>query len=333
MKAPKFWFNTPDAPGWQARLLAPVAAVWQAVTARRMARESGATVGVPVICIGNLTAGGTGKTPMVAALMERLAQRGITAHVVSRGYGGSIEGPHLVDPLEDIAAKVGDEPLLLAARGLVWVAKDRLAGARAAVEGGAKMILLDDGFQNPALRKDASILMIDADVGFGNGRVIPAGPLREPIAGGLARADVTVVVGDPMARAAALQRWPELSMINQVGAEMQAIRTGLPLKGENVVAFAGIGRPEKFFQTLRVEGANLIATHAFPDHHTYRSTIVRRLIGEARRAGAMLITTEKDAVRLPPSLRFEVMMLQVKLEPESWDKIDTVLSQVDTNKS
>lgn len=333
MKAPGFWSNPPHAPGWQAKMLAPAAAIWQAVTARRLSREPDTRVGVPVICIGNLTAGGTGKTPMVAALMERLSQRGITAHVVSRGYGGSIEGPHLVDPLEDTAAEVGDEPLLLAARGLVWVAKDRAAGARAAVEGGAKAILLDDGFQNPGLHKDASILMVDAGAGFGNGRVIPAGPLREPIAEGLSRADMAVLVGEPETRADALRTWPELAKTPHVGAKMVAVRTGLPMNGEDVVAFAGIGRPEKFFQTLRREGANLISAHAFPDHHAYSPAIIRRLIGEARSTGAMLVTTEKDAVRLPPSLRFEVMMLQVRLELEDWAEIDTVLSRIDTIKS
>ena len=260
--------------------------------------------------------------------MERLAARGVSAHVVSRGYGGRIVGPHLVDPLDDTAVDVGDEPLMLAARGLVWIARDRAAGATRAAEGGAPLILLDDGFQNPGLAKDAAILMVDAVAGFGNGRVIPAGPLREPVAEGLARADLIVLVGAPEARARATRRWLDLQDVPMVGAQLVPLKTGWPLEGEDVVAFAGIGRPEKFFDTVRSMGANLIATHAFPDHHSYPPRIVRRLIAEARQSGAVAVTTEKDAVRLPADLRGEVVTIQVSLELEDWSAVDDLLARL-----
>ena len=328
MKAPRFWSNPPGRPGWQARLLAPASALWRMGAAWRSGRAQPVKVDAPVLCIGNLTAGGAGKTPMVAALMERLASRGVSAHVVSRGYGGRLTGPHLVDPTEDSAADVGDEPLLLAARGLVWVARDRVAGARKAAESNARLILLDDGFQNPSLVKDAAIVMVDAGAGFGNGRIIPAGPLREPVDQGLARADLVMLVGSPAERAVARRTWPALVSDKVVGAELVPLVTGLPIEGEDVVAFAGIGRPEKFFQTLRGMGANLVATHAFADHQIYAPALIRRMISEARGRGAILVTTEKDAVRLPDALRREVLTVQVALEPESWDQIDGLLERI-----
>ncbi|MEM1299837.1 MAG: tetraacyldisaccharide 4'-kinase [Pseudomonadota bacterium] len=327
MNPPGFWSNPPDRPGWQACLLSPLAAIWTGVTARRIS-QPGERVGAPVLCIGNLSAGGTGKTPMVAALMERLSQRGISAHVLSRGYGGRIKGPHLVDPLEDRAADVGDEPLMLAARGLVWVAKDRVAGARAAVAGGANLIIMDDGFQNPGLHKDAAILTVDASAGFGNGRVIPAGPLREPVAAGLARADLAVLIGAEAELQTTLAAWPMLSSVPTVAAVLEPLQTGLPMRGEPVIAFAGIGRPEKFFNTLRGMGADLIATHAFSDHHAFAPKLIRRLIAEARARDAMLVTTEKDAVRLPASLRAEVLTVQVALQPADWAPIDALIERL-----
>ena len=328
MRAPGFWSNAPETPGWQAWMLTPLAAIWRYATTRRMARGSGERVDAAVLCIGNLTAGGAGKTPMVAALMERLAQQGIAAQVVSRGYGGRVEGPHLVDPLEDTAADVGDEPLMLAARGLVWVAKDRAAGARAAAASGARLILLDDGFQNPALHKDGAILMVDAGAMFGNGRIIPAGPLREPVKEGLARADLVVLVGSAAENEAAHRQWPVLASHPNLSVRLAPVPSGLPMAGERVIAFAGIGRPEKFFDTLRAMKADLVETHAFPDHHVYAPKLIRRLIAEARSRDVMLVTTEKDAVRLPASLRSEVLTVQVNLEPQDWDPIDRLVEKV-----
>ncbi|MEM9059423.1 MAG: tetraacyldisaccharide 4'-kinase [Pseudomonadota bacterium] len=327
MKAPGFWWQDRTSPGLVSTLLLPASFLWQAGAFVRTAWTEPVSAPVPVICIGNLTAGGAGKSPMVAALQSRLAARGVNVHVVSRGYGGQITGPHLVNETEDAYRDVGDEPLMLAANGPVWVAKDRAAAARRAAEAGADLILLDDGFQNPGLLKTASIIMVDAVQGFGNGRVIPAGPLREPIAEGLGRADLAVIVGAPEERAQCRERWPELKVLDVVEAELVPQRTGLPLVGEPVIAFAGIGRPEKFFSTLRAMGAKLIGTHSFGDHQPFSPAILRRLLREARTADAMLVTTEKDAVRLPTEMRREVMTVQVRLEPDDWALIDALIDR------
>ena len=211
-----------------------------------------------------------------------LANRGVAAHIVTRGYGGRITGPHLVDDQTDLAAEVGDEPLMLGGYGPVWVSKDRAAGARAAVDAGAEMVILDDGFQNPGLIKDGSILMIDAGQGFGNGRVIPAGPLREPVKDGLARADAVVLVGDARSRDMTLQIWPVLQTLPLVGASLIPQKTGLSLDAVKVVAFAGIGRPQKFFTTLVEMGAEIVAAHGFADHQVYDGKVLQRLVREAR---------------------------------------------------
>src|SRR5690606_22204947 len=215
LAAPGFW-NRP--PGLTARALQPLGALYAAATARRLARGGRASVGVPVICVGNLNAGGTGKTPTVIALVERLAARGIAAHVVSRGHGGTETGPTLVDERSHSAAQVGDEPLLLSAFAPVVVARDRVAGARAAVAAGAGAILLDDGFQDPALAHDLALVVADAARGWGNGLCIPAGPLREPVARGLARADMVLTIGSPDAQAAFSARWPALPVPRLTGS-------------------------------------------------------------------------------------------------------------------
>ena len=328
MRAPGFWWNRADRPGWASRALAPAAALWRVGSWVREAGVRPAAAGVPVVCVGNLTVGGAGKTPMVAALMARLAGQGVAVHVVSRGYGGLTRGPFRVAPERHDFRDVGDEPLMLAALGTVWVSRDRAAGVRAAEAEGAALVLLDDGLQNPHVAKDRAILMVDAVQGFGNGRLVPAGPLREPVQRGLVRADLVVLVGPAEARASAPARWPALARARVVGAELRPLETGLAVAGEPVVAFAGIARPEKFFETVRGMGARLVATRAFPDHHAYRPAMLRRLVAEARQAGAMLLTTEKDAVRLPPAFRAEVMTVQVRLEPEDWAPIDALVREV-----
>jgi len=288
-------------------------------TARRVS-QPGASVGVPIICVGNLTAGGTGKTPTVIALAQRLSDRGIVAHVVSRGYGGRLEGPVQVDPMRHSAAETGDEPLLLAAFAPTWVARDRAAGAKAAVAAGAQAILLDDGFQNPALTKDLSIVVVDAKAGFGNGCVLPAGPLREPVAKGLARADLVLTIG---AEDVALP--PDVA---KVRGQLKPLQTGMDWAGMPVFAFAGIGRPEKFFETLRALGAEVKGTEALADHQPLSPALLRRLGEQAARLQAQPVTTEKDAVRLPASLRGQVLTLPVRLELEDWAVIDTHLARL-----
>lgn len=328
MKAPSFWSNPPERPGLAAGLLSPISVLWRIGAQIRASRTTPIRAPVPVLCVGNLVAGGAGKTPMVAALTERLTTAGRTPAIVTRGYGGRLQGPHRVDPAADSYEDVGDEPLVLSASAPVWVARDRAAGAVAAAEDGADIILLDDGFQNPGLIKDASVLMIDAAAGFGNGRVIPAGPLREPVAEGLARADSVVLVGDDGDADRTLARWPELADVTISRARMVPRETGLSLSGEPVVAFAGIGRPEKFFATLRGMGADLVEAHGFADHYAYPDAILKRLTATARHRDAMLVTTEKDAVRLPLAYRREVMTVQVTLELEDWAAIDALLDRV-----
>jgi tetraacyldisaccharide 4'-kinase len=324
MRAPGFWGNPPEAPGWQARALAPLGWIWAAVTARRMARGPGVRVGAPVICVGNLTAGGAGKTPTVAALAQRLAARGVAAHVVSRGHGGSLEGPLQVEETRHTAAEVGDEPLLLSAFVPVWIGRDRAAAARAAVAAGAQAIVMDDGFQNPGLAKDLSVIVVDAGFGFGNGRVIPAGPLREPAAEGLARADLVLALGTPQERAAL----GGVGALPRLDGRLAPLETGMDWAGLRAFAFAGIGRPEKFFATLRGLGAEIVGLRDFADHATYAPAILARLEGEARALGAQLVTTEKDAVRLPLSFRRQVLVVPVRLEVEDWGPMDAAFERL-----
>ncbi|WP_298438239.1 tetraacyldisaccharide 4'-kinase [uncultured Jannaschia sp.] len=318
MRAPGFWSRPP---GVAATLLAPLGALYAAATARRVAR-TGAPVGVPVICVGNLTAGGAGKTPTVIALAERLVARGVAVGIVSRGYGGSLKGPVRVDPMRHEAGEVGDEPLLMAAFAPVWVARDRAEGARAAVAGGAAVVLLDDGFQNPSVAKDLSIVVVDTGAGFGNGRILPAGPLREPVATGLARADLTLSIGSPDQQAALVLPEPP----PRLRGRLEPLGTGMDWTGLPVFAFAGIGRPEKFFDTLRELGADIRGTEALGDHQPLTPALLRRLGDRAARLSAQPVTTEKDAVRLPPSLRGRVMTIPVRLRLEDWSDLDARLA-------
>lgn len=321
MRAPGFWFRPPGAAAW---LLAPLGAVWAAATRRRLARP-GRRVPVPVVCLGNLVAGGAGKTPAAIALARRLAARGIAAHVVCRGWGGRLAGPVRVDPARHGVAEVGDEALLLAGLAPTWAARDRAAGARAAAAAGAALVLLDDGFQNPDPAKDLSILVVDAEQGFGNGLCLPAGPLREPVAAGLARAGLVLLVGAAPARAACLARHPALAARPLALAELRPVETGIDWRGRPVVAFAGIGRPEKFFATLRGLGARIVAAHPLPDHAPFPEALLRRLLREAEAAGALLVTTDKDAVRLPGWMRGRALPLPVTLEPVDWGPIEAAL--------
>lgn len=303
MRAPAFW-SEPDA--LAGRLLAPLGWLVGQATLARMARP-GMRAPLPVICLGNPTVGGAGKTPAAQWLAGLLREAGCRPAILARGYGGRLKGPLLVDPAVHGPADVGDEPLLHARRFLTVMAADRPAGADLARRHGADAIVMDDGFQNPSLVKDAAILVVDGAAGLGNGRVLPAGPLRAPFGPQLARADALLVVGEgePGERLAAAARAAGRAALRG-RLEVDAATRGW-LSGRDVLAFCGIGRPAKFAETLGAAGTRNAVLEPFPDHHAYDDADAERLLAMARRTGLALVTTEKDAVKLKGSAALEAL--------------------------
>jgi tetraacyldisaccharide 4'-kinase len=329
MREPAFWHRPPS---WQSRLLAPLGALYGAVTARRLARR-GARADIPVICVGNYHLGGAGKTPTVLALAAQLRAMGERPVVVSRGYGGRLRGPMAVETGRHGAAEVGDEPLMMAAELPVIVARDRADGARLAQARGASVILLDDGFQNPALIKDLAVIVIDAVRGVGNGCVFPAGPLRAPLPPQLARTDALVVVGEgaaaaSVAAAVAARGKPVLA------ARLVPDEASLAaLRGRRCLAFAGIGDPARFFATLRAHGVDVVAEAPFADHHAFAPAEIAALVAQAASGGLTLVTTEKDMARLSSDaalapLAAAVVTLKVALRFSGADALRDLVAPV-----
>ncbi len=303
-QAPRFWHQ----PNMLATMLSPLSQIYWLLVQMRLRRCRPQRLPIPVICVGNNTVGGTGKTPMVLACADILRAQGKQPHVISRGYKGSYSGTVRVDAQRHSAHEVGDEPLLIARHVPCWVSAKRIDAACAAIEDGADVILMDDGMQNPTLQKDMSILVVDGGYGFGNRKMLPAGPCRERLGESLLKAQALVVMGDAT--------HPDVQLLLQdhsaaFHAKMVA-QNALP-EGP-IVAFAGIGRPEKFFEMLRAMGATLADEISFPDHHLFSEKELQHLAQKAAQHHATLVTTEKDWLRLSADWRERIESIEVKAE-------------------
>ena len=336
LNTPRWWYDRERRHAPVTRmLLKPASWLWAAATARRLARATPVDPGVPVISIGNLTVGGSGKTPVAREVLRLLRAAGVEAHALSRGYGGSLPGPVRVDPAVHAAAEVGDEPLMLALDSPAWIARDRVAGARAAVAAGARALVLDDAHQNPALGKTLSLVVVDGETRddewpFGDGSVFPSGPMREPLKAGLARADAVVV----LLPADAPDADPELiEVFGDLPVFVARLLPAAPPPTGPLVGFAGIAKPWKVERSLKAAGADLKDFAPFPDHAAFREADLRFLADRADRFSAQLITTEKDWSRLPPEWRERVVSWPVRATFEDEAGFERMLTAVLTSPS
>jgi tetraacyldisaccharide 4'-kinase len=328
MREPAFWHRPPSL---TSLLLAPLGAIYGLAATRRLQSE-GVDAGIPVLCVGNYHVGGAGKTPTVLALTRLLRDLGETPVVLSRGYGGRLRGPVRVDPARHDATDVGDEPLMMVRSVPVVVARDRVDGVALARSMGASVILMDDGFQNPAISKDACLIVIDGDRGLGNARVFPAGPLRAPLAPQLDRTDALIVVGDGPAAgavAAAISARDKPVLSAHLRPDDASVAS---LRGKRVLAFAGIGDPGRFFNTLRAAGIEVARQRVFSDHHPFAPDEIESLVADAGRDGLTLVTTEKDLARLReagelPSWARAIVPFAVTLEFDSPVKLRRFVSE------
>lgn len=318
MKSPYFW----QADNCIAAILTPLSFLY--AIGYRLQQRLGkfpVTLPVPTICIGNLTVGGAGKTPVALYVGEYIKRKNIRAYFLSRGYGGHLSGPIEVNPSLHSAREVGDEPLLLSRVLPTIVAKDRIMGAMLAIERGAKAIIMDDGFQNTSIAKTLSLLVIDGTYGFGNGKLLPAGPLRELPEEGFRRAHGVIVINPATNRLAIPLQTPAFS------ASIQPTGEAAALKDKNIWAFCGIGIPQKFYDTLEALGANIVGRSSFPDHYAYTESNITTLVAEARRKNALLVTTAKDAVRLSPELRPLAAIVDITLRFENPTALEAMLDK------
>ena len=313
MRNPHFWYSPPCRRSTVSTLLSPLGQLYGVSTARRVLRSAVSKASVPVICVGNLNVGGTGKTPTVIALTEIAKAQGAKPLVLSRGYRGHLKGPVLVDEFKHEADQTGDEPLLLASFATTIVCKNRVRGIAFAETHAPDIIILDDGFQDPSVEKTKSLIVVDAEHGFGNGLCLPAGPLREPVANGLLRADAVLSIGEVKAQRNFASTWGKMIKCQHMTAELKPVVTGMDWSKGSYIAFAGIGDPDKFFKTLRMLGANLVHTEILGDHATISPRFLKRLRILAYETGAQLVTTEKDVVRLPKNFRGDILSLPVRL--------------------
>jgi tetraacyldisaccharide 4'-kinase len=320
MRAPEFWSGHDNMARLAIAVLSPIGHLYGATVAYKAAHAKPYRSSAKVICVGNLTAGGTGKTPLAIAIARIMIERGRRTFILTRGYGGRMRGPTLIDPQGDLASETGDEALVLAAAAPTILARDRAAGAKLAEAEGADIIVMDDGHQNFSLHKDLSLVVVDSDEGFGNGRMLPAGPLREPVPQGLERADAVVLVQHEM---------PLPDFAKPVLHALFVPVDVLGLAGKRAIAFAGIGRPEKFFRTLSAIGAVPVETCGFPDHHVYSASELAFLRAKARGADAMLVTTEKDYVRIAPGHREDIHYLPVRAAFTDPAALNSLLDRVD----
>ena len=318
MRAPKFWSNKDSPVGI---FLDPIGSLYGGITALRLKVTSSVTAPIPVICVGNISVGGTGKSPIAANLAEKLRSMGRRPAILTGGYGGQLKGPLRVDPNIHSVADVGDEALVHSRLIPTWVSRRRAKAITAALDEEIDVLIMDDGHQHASLDKTLSILVIDGNVGFGNGRMIPAGPLRESPQSGLARTDAVVLIGSDDTNLPPLLP----AHIPIYGANLIPGPEGAQLKNCKVVAFAGIGNPTKFFDTLIDLGALVVSAHTFDDHHLFQESDIQPILDEAFALDALPVTTEKDAVRLAPDHRQQVNVLSVSVQWNNVKAIDNLL--------